>query len=548
MTTILRSFRPWAVIGLIALSGPALAHDWVYTAKPGDNLWNLSEQFLKQGIAYTRALQTYNHIEDPFRIQPGAKIRIPLGWLEVQPASATVLNVQGEAELQPASGGAPVELETGHSLGIGDEIRTGAGGSVTVEFADGSRLLVQPQSILSMDALSSYRDTGMVDTRLRLQGGRVESEVTPSRGPGSRYEIITPAAVAAVRGTHFRTGAGNAGDDSTMSEVLEGGIGLAASGQSLGIPAGFGSVVRAGEPPAPPRPLLPAPDLSGLPALGERELLGFDWPGLEGAEGYRAQLFASSRFERLLLDKVVREPRVEWNAPPDGSYALRIRAIDGQGLEGFDSSREVEINARPVPPAPLGPADGAALHGDPPELWWSIPESAASFHLQVAREADFTAPIAEVMQLAGSRYRLDETPQPGRYAWRVATTDAAGETGPFGDPVGFRILAVPAPVAPDEPSVGEDQLRFSWARAADARQYQFQLARDPEFAELLADATVDDTGHVMPTPTPGVYYFRARGISEEGVEGAFSPVNRVEIPGPNYWPYLIFALPLLFLL
>ncbi len=56
-----------------------------------------------------------------------------------------------------------------------------------------------------MDSLGSFDASGMVDTSVRLKKGRVENRVAPQK-PDSRYRIITPAAVAAVRGTEFRVG------------------------------------------------------------------------------------------------------------------------------------------------------------------------------------------------------------------------------------------------------------------------------------------------------------------------------------------------------
>src|SRR5690606_29322242 len=49
-----------------------LADDWVYTVRPGDNLWNLAERHLKS-FKYIRQLQLLNGVQDPYHIPPGKK-------------------------------------------------------------------------------------------------------------------------------------------------------------------------------------------------------------------------------------------------------------------------------------------------------------------------------------------------------------------------------------------------------------------------------------------------------------------------------------------
>ena len=71
------------------------------------------------------------------------------------------------------------------ALGIGTTLFTSADASLTLQFADGSRLLLHGGSELKLDKLSAYGATGMTDTRMRLPKGRTSSEVKPLRGSGS---------------------------------------------------------------------------------------------------------------------------------------------------------------------------------------------------------------------------------------------------------------------------------------------------------------------------------------------------------------------------
>ena len=259
----------------VLLSAAAIADDWIYTVRPGDNLWNLSEIHLSS-MDYWQPLQRHNNISDPQNIPPGSRLKFPVAWLKYQPASALVIQLQGEALLVSASDGSSRALTINTRLHSGDRIKTGADSNLNILFADGSELLVLSDSEVVMDSLSAYGITGMVDTRIRLQGGRVDTRVVPAQGPGSRYHIITPAAVAAVRGTSFRVSA-DTDKPVARSEVTEGKVGVSGSGASQLVPAGFGTITEAGKPPQPPRELLPAPDLSSLPAVLDRLPLQFNW-------------------------------------------------------------------------------------------------------------------------------------------------------------------------------------------------------------------------------------------------------------------------------
>ena len=257
------------------------AAEWIYTVQPGDNPWSLTERLLA-GIKYWPRLQSHNHIADSTHIPPGTRLRIPVGWLRRTEATATVAAVKGGAELLRVSGTPPRTLKSGAVLRTGDIVRTGERGNVTVEFKDGSRMLVHAGSELRMADLGAFANTDLVDTRVELVRGRAESLVRPLRGEPGRFEIRTPSAVTSVRGTGFRV---SAEDAVTRTEVTKGKVGVRrdeAAPSEVGVAAGFGTVAAANAQPEPPVPLLPAPDLGRLPAVVERVPVAFEVPALPG--------------------------------------------------------------------------------------------------------------------------------------------------------------------------------------------------------------------------------------------------------------------------
>jgi hypothetical protein len=528
------------LIALLLSAYAARAQDWIYTARPGDTLWGLSDEFL-QSTDYWRRLQEYNGIADGDHILPGTRIRMPIAWLKRQPQPALLAQLRGTVERLRGDEMSAEILQAGAELVAGDRIRTGEDSSATIRFADGSRVLMQSNTELTLDTMSAFGASGMVDTSMRLHGGRIESDVPHEAGSGSRFRIISPSAVAAVRGTIFRI-AFERDLDRALSEVVDGDLGVSASGVSLSLPAGFGNVTRTGEPPGEPVALLPAPDLAALPSRLPAQPIAFDWPDLEGANLYRGQVFEGAGFDRLLLEQVVVESQIEWQALPLGGYVFRARAIDANGLEGANADHSFSIEALLLAPILMGPDNGAATPGQWLSMSWEVPDEAGGFHLQVARDPDFSELVIDETALEDWKFRPHAALEPAVYFWRVATIDRNGTRGPFGESRRFRIQPVPrVPVAERMESDGKRPL-LRWTPGDDAVRFRLEVSRDSEFSDLAMITELTKPELVMPDLSPGIYYLRLQSLSDEGVAGGFSDPVRVKVKG---WPVWTIVLVLL---
>lgn len=524
---------------LFAISTSALGQDWTYTARPGDNLWNISRDHLI-AVDYWRRLQEYNGIADSDIIRPGTKIRMPIAWLKRQPSPALLTQIRGSVERVRGDGGTASVVSVGATLQVGDRLVTGENSSATIRFADGSRVLLQSNTDLTLDTMSAYGSTGMVDTSMRLHGGRIENEVPPAVGPGSRYRIITPPAVAAVRGTSFRV-AFDPSAATALGEVLDGALGVSAQDVTRAVPAGFGVATKVGEPPGEPARLLPAPDLSGLPDALPAQRIVFEWPAVQGASIYRGQVFAAADTERLLQESVLTRPRAEWQPLPVGEYLLRVRAIDASSLEGLNADHVFSIEALALPPVPMQPDDSAVIAARSLVLTWTVPPGVASFHVQISRSLRFSDLVIDAANVRDWRYRPPEALIPGQYFWRLASIGRDGRQGPFGDPRQFHIRV--APEAPMTEAVSADygQLALSWRARSDAAGYRLQLARDAGFSRMVTDEKIRANRFRISGLSPGTYYFRAQSIGDDGLAGAFGAASRIEIPG---WPLMQIAIAL----
>ena len=133
----------------------ASAQDWTYRARPGDTLWDLGARYLKANVPWQQ-LQAHNRISDPYRLAPGLTLRFPIAWLRVQPAPARVVALRGPVQVSdPVNGTRPLQADM--LLPIGSQLQTGDDASVTLSFADDSRLQLRENSLLQLDQLSSHR-------------------------------------------------------------------------------------------------------------------------------------------------------------------------------------------------------------------------------------------------------------------------------------------------------------------------------------------------------------------------------------------------------
>jgi hypothetical protein len=99
-------------------------------------------------------------------------------------------------EWTPAAAGAPVH--------IGDVLRTGRPGRLSVVFQDDSVITVGPGSELVINEQVFAPKEGTVRTVLQLVQGKIRSVVSEYyQGTQGGFEVKTPTALAGVRGTDF---------------------------------------------------------------------------------------------------------------------------------------------------------------------------------------------------------------------------------------------------------------------------------------------------------------------------------------------------------
>lgn len=158
---------------------------------------------------------------------------------------AEALQLKGRVDAA-AKGAAFTSVTAGQVFEEGTRIRTGDDGFVAVKLADGSRLELRARSQMVISRLA--KEPG-ARTAIVLFFGKLWSKVAPQRT--TEFDVVTPNAVAGVRGTEFVTVAADDGEATVY--VSEGKVGVDNEKKKVDVSAGASAEAGANGVSAPKR-------------------------------------------------------------------------------------------------------------------------------------------------------------------------------------------------------------------------------------------------------------------------------------------------------
>ena len=400
-----------------------------YVTVAGDTLYEVAQRYLTDARGW-RVLAGLNHVSAPRRLPAGMSLRLPLSLLRRDVMPASVIAMSGLVTLRSLGGAsdrgaAPaVPLRLGRTIGENDTVSTGPDGFATLELADGSYVSLTPNSSIVLSILRKMVLTGIDDRVIELKQGEISNEVTHAKQPGDRFEVRTPSIVAGVRGTHFRV---NVAPSMTAVEVLDGKVALGAMpvvahGQperpvsdAQFVAAGQGSATPNGGAIGEPQPLLPAPQLSDPAKVQSARLLTFNIVPAASAKLYRVQIARDADLLDLIRDARVQAPSAVFSDVPDGTYFVRVSAIDADSLEGFARVYAFERRANEI--------SGSAAQTDIAHAYrfiWraSRTDAETRYRFILSLHQDLRDPVIDAVDLASTSLVVTNLP-PGDYHWRV---------------------------------------------------------------------------------------------------------------------------------
>jgi len=181
----------------------------------------------------------------------------------------------------------------------GDQLRTAAESRCEIKLSDGSIIRLGENSVFDFAESNLSKYSRQVDASLKR--GRIWANVTKSFAAANKFEVKSPTAVCAIRGTIYRMDA----DSTTRVGVYEGKVDI---GPTTDLRRQLQQQFRPGAPQQIPGPTqIPGPFQVSLE----------QWVML--VQGYQLEVRANGRYAKTQIDSVkeARSDWVQWNKERD---------------------------------------------------------------------------------------------------------------------------------------------------------------------------------------------------------------------------------------
>jgi hypothetical protein len=183
------------------------------------------------------------------------------------------------------------------------------------------------------------------------------------------------------------------------------------------------------------------------------------------------------------------------------------------------------------------------------ELEWEREAQAASYKLEVARDADFRK-LAYQQKVETNAHRVSDLAEDGKYFWRIRALEASGapiRTSPVATFTlqAKELVAAPKLQAPAADFVHltpetETEVEFEWEPVKGAVEYEVVLTpvndRSPASEEgRIAQRFNENRGKVRQIATVD-YNWSVRSIDTHGRPGKLAPVRRLSVKQDDVLP------------
>jgi hypothetical protein len=409
---IMRKFASF--LSLALLSGTAgmaktdASDAIIYVVKPGDTLSGLSQRYLIRNGDF-RNIQKANGVANADILTIGMKLRIDRNLLKYQPASARIVSVRGNVTISQPGG--TLTATNGLTVGEGAVLHTAGASFASLQLDDGSRISLPSNSDVRIARLRKYALGSSVDYDFDVGRGGVSTKVSPKSGY-DRYQVRTPKAVSAVRGTSFQSRIDEtSGLD--FAEVIEGGLAVGVSaGTPLPIAAGSGLAVNpTGD--VTVEALLPAPEIAAAGKLQMLPKVRFDF-GKATSPAMRISLANDAGFQDSFADAVSADGYAEFEGIEDGNYFVRFKPVSANGFEGFPNTYAFKRRMNQVTGS-AGKSDAGFAF-----KWSGDGRGVFRYHFQLHRNDKNSTPVVDEAGLTDKQIILSDL-LPGDYYWRVAS-------------------------------------------------------------------------------------------------------------------------------
>ncbi|UCB43242.1 MAG: DUF11 domain-containing protein [Dehalococcoidales bacterium] len=183
------------------------------------------------------------------------------GEITPAPTELTMLSIaEGQILVMKAGTDSWTEAGVGTTVELGDILKAGVESRAVITFFEGSTIELEAGAEVEVVELGIVEEAGSTIIRLKQSIGNTVSRVSKLADTNSSYEVETPTAVAAVRGSIMFVQVRQ--DGATAVGNGDGSVSVSAEGEEVSLPEGTYSTVEQGQPPSAPKPGIGPPALA----------------------------------------------------------------------------------------------------------------------------------------------------------------------------------------------------------------------------------------------------------------------------------------------
>ncbi len=291
-------------------------------------------------------------------ITTGSSIREKVDEVEFTLLENRLVEIQAQLEDKKGKVDKRIGLLGGWELaGIGDlfkeadGLKTGEESYANLGFTDGTKIIVDPNTTATIRKSRVDRLNETSDTEITLEEGGLLAKLSSVAAERSKYILNAGSSQSELQTTSFY--AETDGAETARLTNYDGIASVSANDVTITIRENEGTIVREGEPPAPPVQLLPAPEQiwASNDTIVYSEQIIFPFQFVDNADSYIVQRSTSSNFESDLEEIKVSNNTALLSYLPIGDTYVRVQSVDRLGLRGpFSESTRIIRNIDNQPP------------------------------------------------------------------------------------------------------------------------------------------------------------------------------------------------------
>ncbi len=255
-------------------------------------------------------------------------------------------------------------------------------------------------------------------------------------------------------------------------------------------------------------------------STGKSTTLTLSWNSVTNATNYNMQIAKDAAFNvKIFDDSTITASSKQVSSLTGGTqYFWRVSAKNSTGVSSWSTVWNfTTAEGQTIPSAPVlvSPANGTNDEPLNPILLWNNILTATKYRLQLSKDISFSNIVYDDSAITSSSKQVGPLKQTTQYFWRVNARNSAGISD-WSSVWSFTTLNnenfVPVLISPAD-GIGNISLAALciWDSVKNARQYQLQLSKQPDFSSIVvSDSTAKTYFKLENLDNYTTYYWRVR--------------------------------------